>query len=725
MRKLKAGFSAPDIIIFATPVVYSFLFYIYLFVLTNNIRTLKNSEILIGFGLIALVAALLTRVKRFHGRMVVPEERRGLLLKYSHFNKFINVLVVIAGVALILKRDNIFILPFFAFYILLLAGRIKFPEGTDAPEMASGRANSAAPVLFYAGVIFLYALLAVKITSLRETEFIAPPAILALLMLASHSSFYLPSEKDSRFRAKLRRFLAAANLAAVFLFVVAVYLNISFSQALRKDMFWKGLLVSAILFIPIYLLEEITTVIVNRYSKKGNRPSAEPGAPAKIIKIGALFVFFNIWVMYSTDPPTSYMAWMQAQINYAFKAMSLFPAARPGVAVAAGAAILALYAVFWMRFRRGRIVFSIAAPIILMVACYVFFYWNIWSRETYKDIINQPGVELISTPAPDDEKITLNHSARFPRALRIDPVGKKIFVSFGSIYGNPQDTPSLISTNLDGSGMKTLILNQKGKVLIRDFQLEDNSKDIFFCTWGYNYILYRLDRETLAITKKYSFKNLERQFRMYDAYDLIPQEKRNRAFLLTGQPPALVRFNLGRENTAGFEDVLDLSRTHVTEFGSILHQAVYDDARNLIYAVAVTGDHNGMLLEFDAENMKLLREVSFPEIVISLKMDPETDEILMGCGLEKRMIAVDRKSFNVKARYDLPVSTIRNFIIDRERNKVYIVDHLGGRVFIMDRGFKRILKALRVGNKPIGMDKYGQYLYVASTLGIVKIDLNI
>jgi len=442
------------------------------------------------------------------------------------------------------------------------------------------------------------------------------------------------------------------------------------------------------------------------------------------------YLFFFLWVIYPLHPDISGFEWMSSHSPYVLPSLWLFPYARPFNSLIILILAALLYFFLWVKRRAGRIFFSISFFIIFLAVSYILFYFDAAGGQSKEEVIKQPGVSII-LPYGNfycGERLPRYPARyilpfRFPRCLQGDWEKARLYVSFGSIWGHPLHCPHLIACDLDGRNLQAFLFSgrqvEPWQKTFREFQLEPQTKDFYISSWSQSFKIYRVDRASLSVLEEIPFDYLKEEFVNYNLFDIVSDEQNNRLFFITGQPPLMAKVNLIEKTTK----VMNLTKMGITELGSIIHIMRYDKKLNRIYAIVVTGDKGGLLIEVDPENMALTRMLSLPGIVmVSLELDPENNEILVGMGLKKDIWVIDRETFKIKSSIPIPFPCIRRFDIDNENGFLYVVDYLHGYLYVIRRDSGETVTRYKVGNKPLGMVRNGSTVYVASVLGIIKID---
>ncbi len=436
------------------------------------------------------------------------------------------------------------------------------------------------------------------------------------------------------------------------------------------------------------------------------------------------FALFYFWIIFPSRP-TFIFAWMGPHRPYALKLFWLGLNLRPVASWFVLGLLAIIYYIIWVRHKMGRIFFSIASPLALFVSVVFLFYYNIVGGQRAADFIGQPGVSMV-LPFDHDEVAGL----KFPRCLQADWRKGRLYLSAGSTVPSPAPSPRLMACDLDGKNLKTFSFSASARRLMdksntfREFQMEPHAEDLFISSYFAAYKIYRIDRVGLSVLEEIPFDFLREELKEYSLYDIVPDQAHNRIFFATGQPPAVARIGRAGKTTK----VLDLSKLGIAEFGSLVHILRYDKKAQRIVAIAITGiavpgNKGGLLFEVNPETMNIVRMLPLPGLPMSLELDTKNNEIVLGMALWRAMLVIDRTTFKIKQVISMPTPIIRRFDVDSQSGLLYVVDYVHGQFHIIKKNSGQIVKTYNVGNKPLGMVRYGSTAYVASSLGIIKIEL--
>jgi len=477
-------------------------------------------------------------------------------------------------------------------------------------------------------------------------------------------------------------------------------------------------------FLPIMALELWAT----RYFRSVKNPqrirNAFGAAGFMIRHFFWQFALFYFWIIFPNHPALIF-AWMGPHRPYALELFWLGLDLRPAASGLVLGLLAIIYYLIWVRRKAGRILFSIALPVVLFFSVVLLFYYDIVGGQCAADVIGQPGVSMV---------LSFNHGEvaglKFPRRLQADWRKERLYLSAGSTIPSSAPGPRLMSCDLDGKNLKTFSFSASARRLMdkantfREFRMEPRAEDLFVSSYFAAYKIYRIDRVSLSVLEEIPFDSLRDELKEYNLYDIVPDQAHDRIFFATGQPPTVARMDCAGKTTK----VLNLSKAGIAEFGSLVHMLRYDAKSHRIFAIATTGiavpgNKGGLLLEINPETMDIVRMLPLPGLPMALELDAKNNEIVLGMALWRAMVVIDRAAFKIKQVILMPTPLVRRFDIDSQSGLLYVVDYVRGQFHIIRENSGQIVKTYNVGNKPLGMVRHGSTAYVASTLGIIKIEL--
>lgn len=433
------------------------------------------------------------------------------------------------------------------------------------------------------------------------------------------------------------------------------------------------------------------------------------------------FPLFYTWSTVFLDPPYM-MAFMQSHVTHVTRALLLFPAARPSVAVVLLIVYVLMYAVAWGWLRRGRFALGVLVPIAFSGIMYLVFYTSDFGGYTLENLPPDPAVQVIY-PMPNKSvsgsiRTRLFNPYMFPRCLYHDKQRERLYMSLGALYGVTARLPNLLSVATDGSGYQETVVAEPGKesFLIREFQPAPSAEDLYLIPWDTHHV-FEVRKDELHLAKMIPYTPPEKIVSMFD---ILHDEQTNRLYAAMGFPPMFQYFDL---NT-GQSFVLNLEDEGLAEYGTVLHILRLDRRNNRLYCIAVAGDKMAEFFELDPDSLTVTRTMTYNDVLVSLEIDKERNELLLGAGLSPYILVVDPYSLTVKRKIPTPVPVIRRIIVCPDRDSYLITDHLHGRLLELSRRDGGLRRAYVVGNKPLGMARDGDIVYVASTLGFIKVTLD-
>ncbi|MFC2091835.1 YncE family protein, partial [Elusimicrobiota bacterium] len=107
----------------------------------------------------------------------------------------------------------------------------------------------------------------------------------------------------------------------------------------------------------------------------------------------------------------------------------------------------------------------------------------------------------------------------------------------------------------------------------------------------------------------------------------------------------------------------------------------------------------------------------------SLFIDEDSNSLYLQHGLNDRLFEIDIDTFRIKRILKGRVHAMR-MIKDNARDVLYISSFFYGKVIALDLKTNKQVWKVHVGGKPYGLAIYGNFLFVNSRAGIVRIDLD-
>jgi hypothetical protein len=255
--------------------------------------------------------------------------------------------------------------------------------------------------------------------------------------------------------------------------------------------------------------------------------------------------------------------------------------------------------------------------------------------------------------------------------------------------------------------------------LMREFQPDPSSPFIYLAGWNTNAI-YQVDKNNLSETGRIALPGDGYYRGRLDIYDIVHDVARHRVLAIAGHPPAV----LLHHTDTGRTELFDLHRAGLSDLGTILHTVRYDPRRDRYYAIAVDSQRLAALFEIDPNGLQTRLVFSTPLILVAVELDPLRNEILLGGGTHRGILALDADTFAVKRDVPTPTPVIRRILPCPDRDSWLVTEHLAGRLTELEPLTGAVRASHVVGDKPIGIARDGGFAYVVSTLGVVRVALD-
>jgi hypothetical protein len=179
----------------------------------------------------------------------------------------------------------------------------------------------------------------------------------------------------------------------------------------------------------------------------------------------------------------------------------------------------------------------------------------------------------------------------------------------------------------------------------------------------------------------------------------------------------LVRFDLKERR---YDRQLRLADLGLVAWGGPLHFIEQHPDTRRLYFTSGPG-HN--LFEVDPDSMTVLRSMPLNDVVgTALLLDTATDTIYYQSGVRDALFEIDLKSWEVTRTFEGEIHA-RRLALDRERQALYVLGHLSGRVLAIDLRTGTRQWTREVGGRPHGLALDGDELWVNSFAGVFRLHL--
>ena len=369
---------------------------------------------------------------------------------------------------------------------------------------------------------------------------------------------------------------------------------------------------------------------------------------------------------------------------------------------------------FWIRwfgsaFRLAPLVFHMT--MIFMNYIGLLPAHSVWdvvplATENYPYVKSLPGVSLIYPPPGTDA----DSSFLFLRKMILTP--RTIYVNYGPTCG------LLAIDRKSGSGRQLLIPG-----LMRDLQLAPDGKKL----WGLNWLngdFLVIDPDTLTVSCVCDLFNIN----LTTPYNFIADG--DRMFMTNVTHPIVAQLSWHDPADACSlkkDRTLDLHQIGFTKFTDGAFGMFLDRPRRRLYvSVGLVTDANlSSMAEIDVDTFQVTRDVKltggnpiFPlenrhHVLVPSYYNADLHEVSLD---DMRIVRTIKAGPNVVS-----------FVQDSGRGLFYVLCRAPGTLQVIEDATGRIVMEVPVGPKPepIWLDRESDQLYLASGIGVLKIDLKI
>jgi len=169
-------------------------------------------------------------------------------------------------------------------------------------------------------------------------------------------------------------------------------------------------------------------------------------------------------------------------------------------------------------------------------------------------------------------------------------------------------------------------------------------------------------------------------------------------------------------------NLLDFDNLGLAYFGSQPF-LLKTNSKNNKYYVILSGSPN-TFIAIDSSSFKVEKYILFNDYISALAIDDYNHSLFISFGFKGNLLELNLDNFTVKNTFEIP-HLIMNIVLDNSRNLIYLLDYKLGKLWILNRKNKIIIKNYIIGNKPRGMflSLDAKYLYILSYCGVFKLDL--
>ncbi len=325
----------------------------------------------------------------------------------------------------------------------------------------------------------------------------------------------------------------------------------------------------------------------------------------------------------------------------------------------------------------------------------------------WAEILAPPGLDLMGIPR---EKIYVRNR---PRDIWYEPGDNSLIFEYGATY-RPVDVyyPVIVKKNLTTGNIQWIL--SKDNIRIMDV----TGDVISFGPWTHPYI-YQVSKENLEVVNR-----IEKQVPIPDVRwepsCVLKDFEKNRIYVSIDYWPAILAYDLGANKLT---NSVELSSKGLVLIGGFVWHVVQSHVSRRLYSINAPGP--GDLAEIDPDTMEVTNYKDFGDLFgTALFLDQQDQKLYYQSGIFNSLYRLDLKTFSVEREYKGEFHA-RRLRVDHDRNVMYVLGYVSGKVIALDLDSGKHLWALPVGGRPHGLDLHGQTLWINSMAGVFKLDLNV
>lgn len=424
-----------------------------------------------------------------------------------------------------------------------------------------------------------------------------------------------------------------------------------------------------------------------------------------VLRLLFWLAFYLVWVGFigsSAQAQAQWLKWFAPQFYLQFY---LVFRAEGWLTLMAFALWLSAYLLLTVRGKRWRLLTTMILPMALALALFFHLYNFGGIGGLFEgQVASQDGVVRVLNLRALDPTIPPH-----PRGLCYDPKQNALFVMFGCTYCNDRILyPTIVRYDLTTG--KTHSFRSSN---IRQVQCDDPGDTLFVAPW-YQQQVYQLSRRDLSIVALYPTS--VRSLSYWEPMSLV----RDGPYLYISNDveQAIVAYNLALFQTS---QVLNLYQQGFVQFGGPAWNLLQSNKTRRLYFTTGPGEN---LFELEAVSLRVLQHRRFHDITgTALAIDDDRGLLYyQNGGLSDDLYEIDVETFAVTRTFT-GEGHARQIILDRQRNRLYVLGYFSGTVFALDRETGRRLWTRRVGGLPHGMALAGDTLWVNARPGVVELNL--
>jgi hypothetical protein len=385
--------------------------------------------------------------------------------------------------------------------------------------------------------------------------------------------------------------------------------------------------------------------------------------------------------------------------------------------------VIWLTAYYFISFKKNKFRFFnvlILPCILLFLQTYYFYNYGGLGNFSRNSVEKQNGVKIFYSkedfPKIDyfDHKNFMDINWSHPRDIFIDKKQNVLYINYSNTNADSQiDKPCVLRIDLD----------TKETVYHSDYttrQISAHTSTILSSSWYKNKI-FELDKKNLSQIRSIP---AQADIKYWETIELYHDAERDYIYVTTEVSPSILKYDYTSGKLLG--SIFPKNKSKLG--GGFRGLALYPKT-GMIYLTGYLLDYDETfkydLFEIEPHSFKINRTLNLNIHnfgATALEINDKTGLLYLQHGGNNKLYEIDIETFKVKRILKGAAGSLK-MCIDQKRNIIYITAYYKGKVFAIDLNNGELCWAVKAGGKPQGMALDNDVLYVASRLGILKIDL--
>jgi hypothetical protein len=382
--------------------------------------------------------------------------------------------------------------------------------------------------------------------------------------------------------------------------------------------------------------------------------------------------------------------------------------------------IIWVLAYFFVVMHKRR--FKLLICIVFPAACIIFmensFYKNGgMGKCTDEEISAQPGVEIFYGPENfsriQDKNYRLwnEHLRHHPRDIFLDRRRGLLYAVYAATIGREvkQKVPYLLSIDIASKDLR-YFLNYPGRKII----LTENS--VLAAPWFKKKIL-ELDPVNLKIIREIPLKY---EVYPYKVRDMLYDRERGLIYITYDMDSILQVYEYSSGRMLEEKEFSEFSNGNTIELWRIALSKTEDKIYMIIQAAP-----GADIIVLDRRDLSIYSVLDLKVFAqgTMLYLDDPGGRIFFQDGLSRTIFEINSKSLKTVKKLHGELQS-HKVCVDRKRNCLYVLSYFYGRMSCVDLATGKRKWRVKVGGKPYGIVLEGDFLYVNSAAGIVRVDIS-